>query len=96
MLTPKNKALLKGLANNLEPSVNIGKGEVDETLVQSVSNALKAHELIKVKVLANSNEDIKELSDDITKKTKSELVQIIGHIIVIYKAREKNPSIVLY
>jgi RNA-binding protein len=95
MLTPKNKALLKKLANHLEPSVNVGKGEIDDSLIETTSNALKAHELIKVRVLNNSSSGKEEVAAALAKATKSDVVATIGSIIVLYKAREDHPSIIL-
>ncbi len=95
MLTPKNKALLKGLANHLKPQIQLGKGEVDENIISSINNSLEAHELIKVKVLQNSNSTCKELSEEITERTGSDLVDIIGHVIILYKPSKKNPRIIL-
>jgi len=95
MLTAKNKALLKKLANPLEPSLVVGKGEIDASLLQSVSLALKAHELIKVKVLTNQKKTRAEVGAEIASKTASEVVQIVGRIVVLYKKNEEKPLIVL-
>lgn len=95
MLTPKNKALLKGLANHLKPQVQLGKGKVDENIISSINNSLEAHELIKVKVLQNSNFTCIELAEEITERTGADLVDIIGHVIILYKPSKKNPRIVL-
>ncbi len=95
MLTPKNKALLKGLANHLKPQVQLGKGEVDENIISSINDSLEAHELIKVKVLQNSNYACKDLAEEIVSKTGADLVDIIGHVIILYKPSKKNPRIIL-
>ncbi|HBE98503.1 MAG TPA: ribosome assembly RNA-binding protein YhbY [Firmicutes bacterium] len=95
MLTAKNRALLKGLANHLKPQINLGKGEIDQNVISSIDQSLEAHELIKVKVLQNSNELCKDLAKQITEKTSSELVDIIGHTIILYRPSKKNPRIVL-
>ncbi len=95
MLTPKNKAYLKGLANHLKPQINLGKGEIDEGVISSINNSLDAHELIKIKVLQNSNELCNDLANQITKATKSDLVAIIGRVIILYRVNEKNHKIIL-
>lgn len=95
MLTPKNKALLKGLANHLKPQINIGKGEIDENMVTQISNSLEAHELIKIKVLQNSNEACEDIANEIVSKTGSDLVDIIGRTIILYKPSKKKPRIIL-
>jgi putative RNA-binding protein, YhbY family len=95
MLTPKQKAQLKGLANTLEPSLSVGKGAVDANLLQALANALKAHELVKVRILVSVAEEKETFALELAKGTEAELVQIIGHVIVLYKARKDKPSIIL-
>ena len=53
-LTSKQRAALRGMANTMEPVFQIGKGEIDETLIKGVDDCIKARELIKLKVLENS------------------------------------------
>ena len=95
MLTAKNKALLKKLATPLSPSLTIGKGAIDPSLIAVVDKALTAHELIKVKVLVNQKEELENLGESLSEATRSELVEIIGRILIFYRPREKNPTIVL-
>ncbi len=94
-MKPKNKAYLKSLANSLEPALNIGKGEIDENVVSAISASLKAHELIKVRILNNSDCDKKEIGDELARKTSSVHVSTIGHIVILYKKKDKDPKIVL-
>ena len=54
MLTSKQRAILRGKANTMDPVYIVGKGEIDETLIQGVKDCLDARELIKLKVLENS------------------------------------------
>ena len=56
-LTSKQRAALRGMANTMEPVFQIGKGEIDETLIKGVDDCIKARELIKLKVLENSEYD---------------------------------------
>lgn len=95
MLTPKNKALLKKLANPLSPSMTLGKGEADEKVIAVINNALEAHELIKIKVLPTQAESLEIFAGELAEKSKSEVVEVIGRIVILYRARKKNPTIVL-
>lgn len=95
MLTSKNKAFLRKASIPLEPSLNLGKGAVDASVVAAVEAALKAHELIKIRVLTNAAAPIADLANGLSAQTKSEIVAIIGHVIVLYRAREKDPLIIL-
>jgi RNA-binding protein len=95
MLTPKQKAELKKMANPLEPSLSVGKGAVDPNVLKTLSNALLAHELVKVRILVSVAAEKETLADSLAKGTNSEIVQIIGHVVVLYKANPKKPVIVL-
>ena len=85
MLTGKQRAYLRGLANDLTPIFQIGKNGVEENFLIQVSQALEARELIKIKVLENSGLESRETSDMICKTLKCEGIQAIGNKIVLYK-----------
>lgn len=96
MINNKDKKKLKALANTSTHKYQIGKDKIDDNVILTLSNALKAHELIKVYF----NKSIVPLMDNLIKeiidKTKCELVGQIGHMIIIYKQnKEKKNHIVL-
>jgi RNA-binding protein len=95
MLSPKNRALLKSLANRLEPSLTVGKGEIDKNILETVKKALLAHELIKVRVLTSHSEETAKAGEALAQGAEAELVSTIGHVVTLYKKREANPAIVL-
>jgi RNA-binding protein len=95
MLISKNKAFLRKASIPLAPSLNLGKGAVDAAIVAAVNAALEAHELIKIRVLANSASPLDVLAKDIAEKTQAETVAIIGRVIILYRPRKKDPAIVL-
>jgi len=95
MLTSKQRAYLRGLANTLEPIFLIGKGGVSDSMVKDIDAALEARELIKIKVLNNSMIDAREASIEIAEKTGADVVQVIGGKFVLYKPSSKNPAIEL-
>ena len=78
------KKQLRALAHHLNPVVMVGRNGVSEQLVASVNAALKNHELIKVKFL-DFKEEKKEISQEIATVTKSEVVGIIGNIVIFYR-----------
>ena len=95
MLTGKQKAYLRSLAQNERAIFQIGKDGLSDTLIGTLNDALKARELVKISVLKTGPiEDMKELAFDLAMHTKSEVVQIIGHTIVLYK-RSREPKILL-
>lgn len=91
MITTKQRAYLRGLANNMSPIFQIGKNGVEENFLIQVSQALEARELIKIKVLENSGLETRETSDMICKALKCEGIQAIGNKITLYK-KSKNKS----
>ena len=95
MITSKQRAQLRGMAMELDTIIQIGKGGVTESVVESVSAALKARELVKGKVLENSMLTAREACDELAEACKAEPVQVIGTKFVLYKRNEQEPKIVL-
>ncbi|MCR5228948.1 MAG: ribosome assembly RNA-binding protein YhbY [Solobacterium sp.] len=94
MLNKKQKQHLRSLAMTQSALFQIGKDGLSDNLIMTVAKALEARELVKVKVLNTAPIDIEETAFDLAMNTKSELVQIIGHTIVLYK-RAREPKIIL-
>ncbi|WP_294169167.1 ribosome assembly RNA-binding protein YhbY [uncultured Clostridium sp.] len=95
MITGKQRAYLRGLANNMDPIFQIGKNGIEETFLKQLEEALEARELIKIKVLENSGLDAREASNEICEKINCEGIQAIGSKIVLYKKSSKKPKIEL-
>ena len=92
-MTTKQRAYLKSLAMNIEPIYQIGKSSITPEFTTGISEALEARELIKISVLKNCADDPKELAGILSERTGSEVVQVIGKKIVLYKRSKKNPKI---
>ena len=84
-MTSKQRAYLKGLAMNMSPVFQIGKSSVTPELVQALDDVLEARELIKVTVLNNCMDDPRELAETVAGRTRSEVAQVIGKKIVLYR-----------
>lgn len=95
MITSKQRAYLRSLANPIPTIMQIGKGGLTENLLKTVSDALEARELIKLNVLENSGEDAYDLLQDLAAQLDAEPVAVVGRKIVLYRASEKKPVIVL-
>lgn len=89
MLTGKQKRQLRGMANSLKPLFQVGKDGVSYNMFNTISDSLEAHELLKISVLKNCSTDVREIAFDIASNTNSEIVQIIGKTIVLYRESEK-------
>lgn len=95
MLTGKQKRYLRSLAHNIDPIFQIGKGGINENMIKQIDDTLENRELIKVHVLQNNFDDEKELAETLSEATHSELVQVIGSMIVIYRESKDNKEIEL-
>ena len=89
-MTTKQRAYLKSLAMTMEPIFQIGKNSMTPELTGAISEALEARELIKISVLKNCADDPKELASLLAERTRSQVVQVIGTKIVLYKNRTSN------
>lgn len=84
-LTSKQRAYLKSLATNIDPIFQIGKSSLTTEIVDAVAEALEARELIKINVLKNCTDDGKSIAEALADATCSDVVQVIGKKIVLYK-----------
>lgn len=95
-MTSKQRAYLKSLAMNISPVVLIGKGGLTPEIISAADEALAARELIKAGLLQNCMEDIRETAEALGERTRSEVVQIIGRKIVLYRpGKDDKKKIVL-
>ncbi len=97
MITTKQRAYLRSLANPIEPTTQIGKFGIGDTLLKTVSDALEAHELIKLSVLETCPMSPKEIMVALCEALSCEPVQVIGRRVVIYRrsSKQENQKITL-
>lgn len=95
MLTGKQRRHLRALGHDLKVVVQIGKGGIDDGLVAAIDRALHDHELVKVKVGESAGLDRQEAATSIADRTKSEVAQVLGNIVLLYRAHPDDPQIVL-
>ncbi|MCI6995739.1 MAG: ribosome assembly RNA-binding protein YhbY [Eubacterium sp.] len=89
-MTSKQRAYLKSLAMNTEPILQIGKSSLTPEFTASVREALEARELIKISVLQNCMDDPHQMAQMLAERTGSQVVQVIGKKIVLYKEGKKE------
>ena len=94
-MTSKQRAMLRGMANTLQPILHVGKDGVTDNIVQQAWEALEARELIKGTVLETSPQSAREVIAQLCERVHAEPVQCIGNRFVIYRPASKNPKIVL-
>ena len=95
MLTSKQRAYLRGLANTMEPIVHAGKGGVSEAIIKQADDALTARELIKGRVLETAPGSARDVAEEIAAAVNAEVVQVIGRTFVLYRRNQKDPTIQL-
>ena len=94
-MTSKQRAYLKSMAVKIEPVMQIGKATVTPELTKAVQGALEARELIKINVLQNCADDPNEMAQILAERTRSQVVQVIGKKIVLYKESKNHKRIEL-
>lgn len=95
MLNSRQRAQLRGLANNIDTIFQVGKSGVTENTVKQVSDALEARELIKLRTLETCPTSSRETADELAEKTEADVVQVIGSRFVLYKESKDNKQIKL-
>lgn len=85
MLTSKQRATLRSMAQTIEPVTQVGKFGINENLIESLDSAIEKRELIKVTVLENSGLDAKEAGFEIAEKLNAEFVCATGRKLVLYR-----------
>ena len=89
-MNTRERSFLKSRANTIKPLVSVGKDGLSENIINEINISLYHNELIKVSVLKNNNIEPKEMANEIAEKTGSEVVQVLGSKITLYKFSEKE------
>ena len=95
LLTSKQRAFLRSMANSIEPILHVGKGDISPAMLKQANDALTAREIIKGKVLENSPLTSRQAAEEIASNVNAEVVQVIGRTFVLYRENKKEPKITL-
>lgn len=95
MLTGKQKRYLRSMAMTMDALYQIGKDGLGDNFIRQIDDALEARELIKIKILQNSAEEAGDAGQYLADTLGAELVQTIGHCMVLYRKSKNKPKIVL-
>lgn len=95
MLSGKQRRYLRGLGHALHPIVQVGRGGIDDGLVAAIDQALVDHELVKLKIGEGADLDRHEAAEDLAARTKSEVAQVLGNTVLLYRAHPDEPQIEL-
>lgn len=94
-MTSKQRAYLMSLASNLNPVFQVGKASLTPEVTEAVAECFNNHELIKIAVLKNCMDDPRAIAEAVAERTRSQVVQVIGRKIVLYKPDKNKPKIEL-
>ena len=95
MLSSKQRAFLRSMANTMDPIMQVGKSGVGEELITSVDNALEARELIKMSALETAPVTAREAVDELAEATGADVVAVVGRRFVLYRPSKKKKKIEL-
>jgi RNA-binding protein len=90
MLTSKQRAYLRSLANSIDTILMVGKGGLSEQIYKTADDALTARELIKGKVLETCELSVREVADTIAAEINADVVQVIGTKFVLFRQKKKE------
>ena len=94
-LTSKQRAYLMGLSGSLSPVFQIGKASLTPEITEAIRECFHNHELIKIGVLKNCDDDPNGIAEAVASRTQSTVVKVIGKKIILYKPDPDNPKIML-
>jgi RNA-binding protein len=95
VLSGKQRRYLRGLGHELRPIVQVGRGGLDDGLVAAVDRALADHELVKIRLGEGANLDRHDAATDLAARTHSEVAQVLGNTVLLYRAHPDEPEIAL-
>ena len=95
MLTSKQRAYLRGLANTLDPILHAGKDGISDAMIRQADEALTAREILKGRVLESAPVTPRELAEQIAAAVNAEVVQVIGRTFVLFRQKPKDSQITL-
>jgi RNA-binding protein len=90
-LTSKQRAELRGEAHHLSPLVHIGQQGLTDSVKQSLDDALRTTELVKIQIGKNAETDAKSAAGTLAEAVGAEVVQVIGKTVTLYR---ENPDLV--
>jgi RNA-binding protein len=95
VLSGKQRRYLRSLGHELRPIVQVGRDGLDDGLVAAVDHALTDHELIKIKLGEAAELDRHDAAADLAARTHSEVAQVLGNTVLLYRPHPEEPEITL-
>lgn len=89
-MTSAERAKLRSLAMNIEPTTHIGKNGIGDALLKQLDEQLETRELIKIAVLRNADFSAKEVAEELALSSNAQVVQVLGSKITLYRVSKKD------
>ncbi len=89
-ITSKQRSKLKSIASNLSPITQIGKGGITDNLLKTLSDALDAHEIIKVSILDNAEDSPRDIAENVAELLEAVPVAVIGRKAIFYRYSRRD------
>ena len=90
VMTSAERAKLRSLAMNIQPTTHIGKNGVGDALLKQIDEQLESRELIKIAVLRNADFSAKDIAEEIALSSNAQVVQVLGSKITLYRVSQKD------
>ncbi len=94
-LTNNQKKFLRSKGHSLKPVVMVGQHGLSESVLAELESTMAKHELLKIKIRGDDRDEKQKMIDKIIESSNAHLVQVIGNIMVIYRAFDEDPEIIL-
>lgn len=94
-LTNNQKKFLRSMGHTLKPVVMVGQHGLSESVLAELETTMNKHELLKIKIRVDGKDEKQQMIDQIVKVSRSNLVQVIGNVMVIYRAFDEESQIIL-
>jgi RNA-binding protein len=94
-LTNNQKKFLRSKGHALKPVVMVGQHGLSESVLAELESSMNKHELLKIKIRTEGKDEKQKMIDKIIEFSQSHLVQVIGNVMVIYRAFDEDPQIIL-
>ncbi len=94
-LTNNQKKYLRSLGHNLKPVVMVGQNGLSDAVLSELESTILKHELLKIKIRTESRDDKFNIVNKIIEFSKSNLVQVVGNVVLIYRPFDDEPVISL-
>jgi len=94
-LSNNQKKFLRSIGHNLKPIVMVGQHGLSEAVLAELESTMTKHELLKIKIRTDDRDEKQSMIEQILKFSQAHLVQVIGNVVVIYRAFDEEPQIIL-